>query len=255
MMQSQLQPQTNVSRLQDQMVDLVYSFCSIFTFPVEMVIRPQYGSRYFQPVTMFLSAVLMIVLPVLFAITSAVSGLLPFAKPTVTFGLIGIWGFSKLFFIGSIVHGVRIFRRMINMSRELSGVWEGPPLPFFTWLPGASHWKIRLIFEPIAVFAAALLLQNFLLLESSAAHFLMFVSVCLVFKSYTAWFVQWEHLRILMDIKFAGPIIAKLADNTATDDELASIHIASFPDGLPPDMRHAAVTDIAQAYSAQIPKR
>jgi hypothetical protein len=52
-----------------------------------------------------------------------------------------------------------------------------------------------------------------------------------------------------MDMKFAGPIIAKLADGSSDDDELGSINLASFPKNLPPDIRKAAVRHIARAFS------
>ncbi len=38
-------------------MNLVYNVCSIVTCPVEMALRPQYGSRYFPPIIMFFSAV------------------------------------------------------------------------------------------------------------------------------------------------------------------------------------------------------
>jgi hypothetical protein len=39
-----------------------------------------------------------------------------------------------------------------------------------------------------------------------------------------------------MDMKFAGPIIAKSLTAQATEDELGSINLASFPKNPPPDI-------------------
>jgi hypothetical protein len=52
-----------------------------------------------------------------------------------------------------------------------------------------------------------------------------------------------------MDARFAGPIIAKLVENRATEEDLATVHLASFPKNLSPDLREAAVSHIARAYS------
>lgn len=92
------------------------------------------------------------------------------------------------------------------------------------------------------------MLPNFFILEPGAANFLMFSAVFLAMKSYTAWYMQWQTIRELMDMKFAGPIIAKLADNAASDDELASVHMASFPKDLPDEIRREAVG----AYKARV---
>jgi len=50
-------------------------------------------------------------------------------------------------------------------------------------------------------------------------------------------------------MRFAGPTIAKLSENQATDEDLATIHLASFPKNLSTDLREAAVSHIARAFS------
>jgi len=54
-----------------------------------------------------------------------------------------------------------------------------------------------------------------------------------------------------MDMRFAGPVIAALADNRETEEDMASIHLASFPKDLSPDIRKAAVSHIARIFSAE----
>jgi hypothetical protein len=115
--------------------------------PVEMAIRPQHGSRYFPPVIMFFSAVMMILLPVLWSLAEGVSQMVPFIRFQQSVGLFGIGTFSKWFFIGSFIHGLRIWRRIIQMEREQHSVYEGPPLFIFRILPG-SFWVVRIIYEP-----------------------------------------------------------------------------------------------------------
>jgi len=39
----------DINRLQDVAMNVVYNVCGIICIPVEMALRPFYGSRYFPP--------------------------------------------------------------------------------------------------------------------------------------------------------------------------------------------------------------
>ena len=86
---------------------------------------------------------------------------------------------------------------------EENSVYEGPALPIFRIIPG-SFWMVRIVYEPVFVFALALVLTNFFILQSSAAHYLMLAAVLLAMKNYVAWYKTWEFLRNMMDLRFAG---------------------------------------------------
>ena len=158
------QSPVDINRFQDGMINLVYNVCSIVTAPVEMVLRPQYGSRYFPPVIMFFTAVMMILLPLFAELAESAGRMLPFMRFRGGTGLFGIATFSKLYVFGS-------------------------------------------------------------------------------------WYMQWQFLRGLMDMRNTGPIIAKFVDNTATDDDLATIHMASLPKNIPEDVRRDTASHIARAFS------
>src|SRR5450432_1785758 len=230
------QPPTSIDQLQNVMLNIVYNFCSIFTTPIEQVLRIQYGSRYFPPVISFLTTILMILLPLF----SAMTDMLPFARSSAV-GVFGLGSLSKLYFLASFVHGLRIWRRMIHMEREENSVFEGPPLPFFRLLP-FPFWMTRIIIEPIFVFTLAIVLTNFFILQPGAAHFLEFAAFMLFMKQYCAWFAHWQFLRNLIDRRNAGPVIAKIVDNSATEDELATMHLASLPKDIPDDLRQATAS-------------
>jgi hypothetical protein len=250
MMSTQDQPQQspgNIAQLQDTMMNVVYNVCTIVTIPVEMALRPQYGSRYFSPISMFFTAVMMMVLPLFLSMAEGFSHMIPFVRFQGTPGMFGIGTLSRLYFLGSFVHGLRIWRRMLRMELEENSVYEGPPLPIFRIIPG-SFWMVRIVYEPAFVFALALVLTNFFILQSSAAHYLMLAAVLLAMKNYVAWYKTWEFLRNMMDLRFAGPRIAKLVDNQATEDDLAPIHLASFPKNLPDDVRQAAASHLARVF-------
>jgi hypothetical protein len=246
--QSSSQSPTDINHYQDLMMNLVYNVCTIVTMPVEMALRPQYGSRYFPPVLLFFTAVMMMVLPLFASMAEGFGRMLPFVRFYGAPGLYGIGTFSKLFFLGAFVHGLRIWRRMIHMELEKHSMYEGPPLPIFRILPG-GFWTVRIIYEPAFVFTLSLVLPNFFILQPSAAHYLMFAAIMLAMKQYVAWYMQWQFIRELMDMKFAGPIIAGLAENSSGDEELGCIHLASFPKDLPPEIRRAAASHLARVLS------
>lgn len=176
--------------------------------------------------------------------------MLPFASFHGPVGLFGIGTLSKLFFLGSFVHGFRIWRRMIHLEQEKHSRSEGLALPIFRILPG-GFWLCRIVWEPLFVLAAAITLPNLFILQASAAHYLLLAAICLAMKQYTAWYREWEYLRDIMDNRFAGPIIAKVAENTATEDERATVHMASLPKDLPDDLRKDTIAHIARAYTPE----
>jgi hypothetical protein len=250
MMPSKSQQPTSIDHFQDSMINITYNVCSIVTMPAELGLRPFHGTRYFPPIVMLSSMGAMIIIPTIFSFAGAVGSMIPFARAQASLGLIGMWGLSKLFFLGCLIHGIRKWRLMLHMEKEQNSMYEGPPLFFFTWLPKATFWRVRIVYEPLFLIALSSVLPNFFILESGAANFLLISGIALAMKNYTGWYIQWQFLRELMDVKFMGPKIARLADDAADDEDLGSINMASFPKDLPPDIRQAAVAHIARIFSA-----
>ena len=96
------------------MMKLVYNVCSIVITPIEMALRPQYGSRYFPPFILFFTAVMMMLAPVL----DGLFHMMPFIGGFPGPGLFDIDTFTNLYFLGSFIHGFRIWRRMIHPESE-----------------------------------------------------------------------------------------------------------------------------------------
>lgn len=252
---NQSQGPMDINHFQNGALNLVYNVCSIACCPVEMALRPQYGSRYFPPIILMFSAAMMIALPIFSELAETFGRMVPFMRFRGDAGMFGITTLSRLFFLGAFVHGLRVWRRMVHMDREEHSQFEGPPLPIFSLFPG-SFWIVRILYEPIFVFALGVVLPNFFVLQASAAHYLMFAGVMLAMKQYCAWYIQWQFLRSLMDMRNTGPIIAKLVDNTATEDELATVHLASLPKNIPDDVRRDTADHLARAFApgAEIPR-
>jgi len=253
--QQQSAPSMSIEQLHDLALNVVRFVCSIFTMPVEILLRPQYGTRYFPIPVTFFSAILMLLLPFLSGMATGITHMIPFSGPAMPPpGLFGLAAFSSLYFFLVLLHGLRLWRRMVYMDLEKHSAFEGPALPFFRLIPGAkSFWFTRIVLEPAFVFVLASVLESISIIQSGLSVYLHCAALMLVIRNYIYWYRVWELIRSWMDMAAAGPIISSFAAGKATEDELAPIHLASLPKNLPPDMRQAAVTYIARAFGAFVP--
>jgi hypothetical protein len=245
----------NINQLQQLAMNVVENICSIFTMPVEIILRPQYGSRYFPVPIFFFSAVLMFLLPWFSAAADGLVGMIPFhgevPRPV---GMFGIGSLSSLYFFLVFLHGFRLWRRMIYTHLEDHSEYEGPALPFFYLIPGGgSFWFIRIVIEPAVVFVGSTVLEVLHIFQSGLVTYLHLAALKLAMKEFIAWYRNWEYIRKMLDARFLGPIIAKLLDNTASPDELAKAHFSGFPKNLSADIRRAAAAYMARLFSTAPP--
>ena len=251
-MNPQQRESTPIDQMQNVAMNVVETFCSIVCMPVEIILRPQYGTRYFPVYVTFLSCLLMIFLPVFSTLTTTVMSMIPFTHMAVPVGVFDIWSLSKLFYLLLLLHGLRLWRRMIYMDLETFSQFEGPALPFFRLLPGGrSFYLVRILWEPLAVFVLASLLQHLLIISSGLGTFLQFAALMLAMKCYVLWYRAWEFARNLLDMQNAGPLLGRIADNEASQDELATMHLASLPKTLSPELRQKTVSYISGAWRTQ----
>jgi hypothetical protein len=242
----------NAEHLQNTALNGVEVVCSIVSMPVEMLLRFQYGTRYYSVPVTFCCGVLMLLLPALSAVGASIMQMIPFNHYAPPPGLFDFGSLTKLYFLLSIVHGIRLWRRMIHMEREQHSEYEGPPLPFFALLPkGQSFWFTRIILEPCFVFLAATVLQDLFIVQSNLGAYLHFAALTLAMKNFISWFRTWEYLRKILDMRNAAPAISKLVENKATEEDLAPMHLAGFPKYLDPQIRRAAASHIARVYSPE----
>jgi hypothetical protein len=249
--QGQTQPSLlNIHQLQETAMNVVENFCGVICRPVELIIRPWHGTRYFSVPVIFFSTMMMIFLPIFSAVAIGAISMIPMVRMQMPPGLFDITSLAKLYFLLSLIHGIRLYRRMINMSLETNSTFEGPALPFFALVPkGNNFWFCRIVLEPVFVMISAMVLGHLYIFQPGLVLYLEFAAAALAMKNFIGWYRAWEYIRNLMDMRFAGPIIAKLAENKATDEELNTVHLAAFPKNLSPEMREAAVKHIARAFS------
>lgn len=245
----------NINQLQQFAMNVVENVCSIFTMPVEIVLRPQYGTRYFPVPIFFFSAVLMFLLPWFASAADGLIGMIPFhgdvPRPV---GMFGIGSLSSLYFFLIFLHSFRLWRRMIYPHLEDHSEYEGPALPFFHLIPGSgSFWFTRIIIEPAFVFVGSTVLEGTHIFQSGLSTYLHLAAFMLMVKEFIGWYRGWEYIRKMLDAKFLGPIIAKLLENRASPDELAKGHFVAFPKNLSADVRNAAVACLTRLFSTQVP--
>jgi hypothetical protein len=253
-------PQTNqsgpmdamsIDQLQKVALNVVETVCGAVAMPVEIILRPRYGTRFLSPTVITLSSAMMLFLPLISSVATGVTNIIPFAAHVRTpQALFDIGSFARLYLLLGFVHGVRVFSRMRHMEKEINSRYEGPPLPFFLLIPGSgSFWRVRILFEPIAVFIAASVLERFFIVQPGLAAYLHFAAFCLAMKNFIGWYRGWEFLRDVLDSRNVGPIIAKFVENTASNEELSSIHLANLPNEINPELRRATAVHIARAFS------
>jgi hypothetical protein len=254
MQYGQQESSLNISQLHRYAMDVVEAVCGVFTMPIEIILRPQYGTRYFPVPIFFFSSLLMLLLPLFSSAADSVTHLISLGAARPAGGLFGIGSLSSLYFFLTFLHAFRLWRRMIYMQLEDLSEYEGPPLPFFNLIPGSrSFWFTRIVIEPAFVFLGATLLEGARIFQSGLATYLHLAALLLAMKNFIGWYRAWEYIRKILDTRFVGPIIAKLVENKATEADLAPIHLASLPKNLAPDLRQAAASHIARAFSTQTP--
>ena len=242
----------HVEHLQNNALNAVDAICSVVAQPVEYILRPWSGTRFYPIPVTAAAAALMLFLPLIMAGINGIMNMIPFSHPQPAMGMFDIGSLAKLYFLLSAAHGYRLWKRMLHMETELHSEFEGPALPIFSVLPkGHSFWFVRIIWEPALVLLLSILLQDLFIIQSSLGLYLKFAALALGMKSFINWFRAWEYLRKLLDMRNAAPAIAKLVDNSATEEDLAPIHLASFPKNISPEVRQAAATQIARAYSPE----
>jgi hypothetical protein len=252
MLQTQEPGNTNLDQFENVAVNVVDAICSAVSRPIELVLRPWHGTRYFPVSVVFLSTMLMLFLPAFSAVTEGVEQMLPFTHYRAPVGLFGIGSLSKLYFVLSFIHGIRLWRRMICMDKERISTFEGPPFFFFQLLPkSSSFWFTRIVLEPAVVLTAATVLGRLFIFQSGLTTYLQVGAVMLAMKQLIAWHRAWEYLRQLMDMWNIAPIIAAMIENRATQEDLAKVHLASLPMNLSPDIRRAAFAHFVRVYTPE----
>ena len=240
-----------MEHFQNTAIGVVETACSVVCRPLELGLRVFHGTRYFSVLVISLSSALMILMPVLSAMATAILQMIPFAAhPARPAGLFGMADFAKLYATLSCFHFIRLYRRMVNVHSEQHSRFEGPPLPLFRLIPGSSSWwRTRIVLEPVLVLVIASVLQDLFIIQSGLALYLRIAAVALCAKECLTWYAAWQYVRDLLDAQAAGPILARLVENKASSEDLAAVHIASLPSDLSPDLRDRAAATIARAYS------
>ena len=173
---------------------------------------------------------MMILLPAFMSTVQGVAHMIPFANIPKPRGMFSLGDFAQLYFLVSFIHGIRLWRRMFHPEREDCSEYEGPALFFFNYLwKSRSFYFVRVVWEPAAVLVISIVLQDIYIIQSPLSLYLKFAAFAMMMRSFIAWFRGWEVERKIRDNKWAGQIMSKIAEGTATQSERDQMHIASIP--------------------------
>lgn len=239
----------SAASMQQRQLEGMDFILSVASRPTEMLLRPFHGTLYYKLPVVVLSTAMMLVIPAVIAGVNAIAGIIPFFHVTPPVGMFGIGTFSEIYFAASLIHSVRLWRRMTHMNTEDISDFEGPALPIFQYIPWCRSFHMtRIVFEPLFVFLLAIVLKDNFIIQGNLAIFLELSALVLFLKSTTTYFQGFVALRMLLDAKNKARILAKFAQNTATPEEQAKVNIASFPKDVSPELRAEAIASIARAY-------
>lgn len=220
----------NARTLQSSGMNIVELICDAISQPVSMLVRPFYGSRFYSPVVMFLSATMMLILPAFMATVEGVAHMIPFVNIPMPRGMFSLGNFAELYFMAAFAQGVRTWWRMFHPEKEACSVYEGPALFFFSFLPKSrSFYFVRVVWEPAAVLLLSVVLQDLFIIQSPLSLYLKFAALCMAMRSFIAWFRGWEIERGIRDNQWFGAIVSKIADGSASQTEREQFLVASIP--------------------------
>ena len=110
------QKSTSLQEFYEGGIRLSHGVCGIVTTPVEYFLRPFFGTRYFDPVQMMFTCLLMMLLPLLTGFTNVVP---VFGGGAYSGrGYVGLGTLSLLFFASNLIHGPRLWRRIMPRARR-----------------------------------------------------------------------------------------------------------------------------------------
>lgn len=225
----------NTGSLQNSGMNVVELVCEAFSQPVTIMVRPFYGTRYYSVVSTFLSLAMMVLLPAFMVTVQGVARMVPLLNIPMPRGMFSLGDFAELYYIVAFAQGIRLWRRMFHPEREDLSQFEGPALFFFNYLPKSqSFYFVRTVWEPLAVLLVSIVLQDLYIIQSPLALYLRCAAFAMMMRSFIAWFRGWEVQREILDSKYVGQIVSKIADGTATPSERDQIFVATIPPLSPP---------------------
>jgi hypothetical protein len=239
-----------VEHLQNNAMEFVYAASSIVAQPVEILIRPWYGTRYYEIPILFFSAGMMMLLPAIKSLFTNVMQMIPFLQVPHPVGMFGLDDYARLYFLASAVQGVRLWRRVIHPSRERHSRFEGPALPFFAFLPkGTEFFWTRLLWEPTFVLLASVVLQDLFIAQPSLAIYLRIAAFALFMKNFVVWFRSYEVIRDGLDAGAGGEAFNEQLASVRKEKGAEQFYVAGRARNLNPTVRGAFAQQIARTDS------
>jgi hypothetical protein len=176
--------------------------CSILSYSLEMVLLPNYGTRYFKlPVAMLGT----LVFPTVCFFTGAVGASFNVGKSSAA-ALVGFWGLSAY-------HAFRLRRLMVNEKLECDSEMDNAG-----WFKGPSWLWRRGVIEPLAVLASVLTLYAAGLLNGLLTLYLVACAFALALKCLVYWYDAWLFRRTKLDMQNRLPKMEQLATGTTPKD-------------------------------------
>lgn len=213
---------------------------AIIAMPIELAMRPRFGTMYFHPVTAALGCLLMQLITAfgLAAQPAARAAAGGHSAP------IGMGVVYLLFCVACLVHTPRLWRRAMHMELEEDAEDEGPALPFFRLLPMAGWGMTRIVYEPLSIVLAGIVGYALGLIEPFVLAYLLLVSAALAWKNAIRWYEVWRVIREILNNQSRGRTLQTFVKGKASPATVGPFVLAAAA-AASPALRRTIATSIA----------
>lgn len=168
--------------------------CNGFCLPLEMVLRPRYGTRYFLLTSYAWSWGVMqswLALSWVIRIFRALAPGIPAETRPVDMGTVLL-----IFYALFVYHVIRLRRLVVNMNLEKDSEMENSGWKLLRYLPSGKLWtRQRMVYEPVICAAMTIGLYRAEILAFPATAFLLIGSISLSLKATMIYWQGWEFVR------------------------------------------------------------
>jgi len=196
-------------------LQFVKGFSDMLSLLIQLFLRPNFGSRYIHPFVGILAGLGNNML-FTFGVVKHVT--------THSRGLIGVSTLVVLFWLATIFHTRRIFRRVMHPETEADSEEDGG-----SWFRHASWTRSRILYEPLSVFLAAIVFYALHITDLFASIYLAVMAIALAMKSSILWFEAWSVIRDLMDKQHRMPILESISQGKPAPETIGGFVLAGIP--------------------------
>lgn len=182
-------------KLLEKVLEVAKGILTTWAIPVEMWVRPGFGSEYYNPIQVICSLMITQCVFGLSVLLRVGAHMIP-EKWRPGSCLIGMGVVLVLYYVTLAYHGWRVSKLMKNMDLEFDSQEDGDTIRAMQALPKGTNWvRARVWYEPSLIIVLSLTLWAVRLMDIYATLFLVFCAVSLWCKAALLTYEAWHYVR------------------------------------------------------------